>query len=133
MRNSILVILSVLLVLTSANISFAACTNQVIDKEAVINLSDEVNTTKIDAKTRRQQRKEFVQGVREQLRAYRKTAGVAKASQGICVLIAIFLPFIGVLLYEGSLTVNFWISLILSFLFLLPGLIFALLVIFDVV
>lgn len=47
------------------------------------------------------------------------------------VIIAILLPWLGVLLYEGGITSNFWITLLLWFLFYLPGLIYALLVILD--
>lgn len=45
------------------------------------------------------------------------------------VVIAFFIPFLGVLLYEGELTINFWLSLLLTLLFWLPGFIYALIVI----
>lgn len=47
------------------------------------------------------------------------------------VIVAILIPWLGVLLYEGGITSNFWITLLLWFLFYLPGLIYALLVILD--
>lgn len=51
----------------------------------------------------------------------------------LLVIIALFLPWLAVLLYEGSVSSNFWITLLLWFLFYVPGLIYSLLVIFDVI
>lgn len=51
----------------------------------------------------------------------------------ILVILAILLPPLAVFLKEGDLTINFWIDLLLCLLFFLPGIIFALLVVFDVV
>lgn len=45
------------------------------------------------------------------------------------IIVAFFIPFLGVLLYEGSITNHFWISLLLTLLFWLPGFIYAVLVI----
>ena len=50
----------------------------------------------------------------------------------VLVIIALFLPWLAVLLYKGVGT-EFWISLLLWLLFILPGLIYAMLVIFDVI
>ncbi len=49
----------------------------------------------------------------------------------LCAVIAIFIPPLGVILYEQAITINFWIDLILTILFYLPGLIFALIVILS--
>ena len=51
----------------------------------------------------------------------------------ILVILALLLPPLAVFLKEGDLTINFWIDLLLCLLFFLPGIIFALLVVFDVV
>ncbi len=45
------------------------------------------------------------------------------------ILLAIFLPPVAVLVYEGELNNRFWIALLLTLLLLLPGIIYALLVI----
>lgn len=47
----------------------------------------------------------------------------------LLVILAILLPPLAVFLYEGSITINFWISLILTLIFWLPGIIFALVII----
>lgn len=49
----------------------------------------------------------------------------------LLVLITILLPPLGVALYEDGITTNFWIDLLLTLLFYLPGLIFALIIILD--
>ena len=49
--------------------------------------------------------------------------------QLVAVVVAIFLPFLGVLIYEGEVTSHFWIALLLTLLFWLPGFIYALLII----
>lgn len=54
-------------------------------------------------------------------------------NQLIAAIVAIFIPFIGVLIYEGSITSHFWISLLLTLLLYVPGLVYSLLVIFDVI
>ena len=48
----------------------------------------------------------------------------------ICIIFAIFIPPLGVGLHEG-ITTNFWIDLILTLLFYLPGMIFALIVVLS--
>lgn len=50
----------------------------------------------------------------------------------LLVILAILLPWLAVLLYKGIGT-EFWISLLLWFLFVLPGIIYALLVVLDVI
>ncbi|MCB9188801.1 MAG: YqaE/Pmp3 family membrane protein [Flavobacteriales bacterium] len=48
----------------------------------------------------------------------------------LLVIIAFFIPFLAVGLYDG-ITGRFWLSLILTFLFWLPGFIYALIVILE--
>jgi len=45
------------------------------------------------------------------------------------VVLGILLPPLGVYLFEGSITNNFWLDLVLTLFFFLPGIVFALLVI----
>lgn len=47
----------------------------------------------------------------------------------IILIVTIILPPLGVFLYEGDFTTRFWISLILTLLLWLPGLIYSLLVV----
>jgi len=47
------------------------------------------------------------------------------------IVLAVILPFIAVLLKEGRATSRFWISLLLTALFWLPGVIYSLLVVLN--
>ncbi len=49
----------------------------------------------------------------------------------VLIILGIFIPPLAVFLYEGSITNNFWVDLILSLLFWFPGMIFAFLVMFG--
>ncbi len=53
----------------------------------------------------------------------------SQTDQLVCVIVALFLPFLGVYLYQGDITQDFWITLILSLFFYFPGLFYGLYVI----
>lgn len=56
-----------------------------------------------------------------------------KASEvhvAVLIILGIFIPPLAVFLYEGAITNNFWLDLILWFCFILPGVIYAFLVMF---
>ena len=54
-----------------------------------------------------------------------------KTSEVLIAILCIFLPPVGVIVYEDTLTANFWVDLLLTFLLWLPGIIFAFLVCFG--
>ncbi|MGE0561999.1 MAG: YqaE/Pmp3 family membrane protein [Flavobacteriales bacterium] len=54
----------------------------------------------------------------------------AQVNEIVLAILAIFIPPLAVFLFEDSITANFWVDLLLTFLFWLPGIIFAFLVIF---
>ncbi len=49
----------------------------------------------------------------------------------LTIIFAILIPPVGVVLYENKVTTKFWISLLLTFLFWLPGMVYSLLVVTD--
>lgn len=51
----------------------------------------------------------------------------------LLVILALILPPLAVYLHENAINTKFWISLLLTLLFWVPGVIYALLVVFDVV
>jgi uncharacterized membrane protein YqaE (UPF0057 family) len=53
----------------------------------------------------------------------------SQTDQLVCVIVALFLPFLGVYLYQGDITQDFWITLVLSLFFYFPGLFYGLYVI----
>ncbi|AHM58295.1 hypothetical protein D770_00085 [Flammeovirgaceae bacterium 311] len=51
----------------------------------------------------------------------------------LLTIITIFIPPLGVFLHQGEINSRFWISLVLTLLFYVPGLIYSLLVIFNAI
>ena len=74
----------------------------------------------------RAERKAMRKSLREQ---FRGAAAGAAVSTIALIIIAIFIPPLAMLLYEGGLSKRFWISLLLTLLFFLPGLIYTIIVI----
>ena len=54
----------------------------------------------------------------------------AKVDDVVLVILGIFIPPLAVYLYEDAITANFWVDLLLTFIFWIPGIIFAFLVMF---
>jgi len=82
------------------------------------------------------ERKTRIKEVKKVLKEYKadKRAGrAAETDQVLLAILAILLPPLAVYLKEEEVNTKFWISLILTLLFWIPGVIFALLVVFDVI
>ncbi|QHL89346.1 YqaE/Pmp3 family membrane protein [Nibribacter ruber] len=54
-----------------------------------------------------------------------------QATNIIEIIFAILIPPLGVFLHEGELNTRFWVSVLLTLLFVIPGIIYALLVVTD--
>ena len=70
--------------------------------------------------------------VNQQIRTYKKakrSGDDSGVSTLLLVIIAILLPPLAVALHEGGINSRFWIDLLLTLLFYLPGLIYALVII----
>jgi uncharacterized membrane protein YqaE (UPF0057 family) len=84
----------------------------------------------------RHDRKERIKDAKKLLKDYKaeKRAGhKEETDQVLLAILAILLPPLAVYLKEGEVNTKFWISLILTLLFWIPGVIFALLVVFDAI
>lgn len=82
----------------------------------------------------RKDRKARIKEAKGQLRKYKANKRAGKATEQDTVLLAILailLPPLAVYLHQESTNSKFWLSVILSLLFWLPGIIYALLVIFG--
>ena len=69
---------------------------------------------------------------KKELKAYKaeKKAGKEPSTNTLLlVILAILLPPLAVYLHEGEINSKFWISLILTLLFIIPGIIYALIVV----
>lgn len=84
----------------------------------------------------RHERKTRIKDAKKLLKEYRadkRSGRVAETDQVLLAILAILLPPLAVYLKEGEVNSRFWISLILTLLFWIPGVIFALLVVFDAI
>ena len=80
----------------------------------------------------RSERKERIKEIKAQLKEYksqRQSAGKTSTNTLLLVILAILLPPLAVYLHEGVINSKFWIDLILTLLFFLPGVIYALVVV----
>ena len=82
------------------------------------------------------ERKSRIKEVKKLLKEHKADKRAGRAAESDIVLLAILailLPPLAVYLKEEEINSRFWISLILTLLFWIPGVIFALLVVFDAI
>lgn len=80
----------------------------------------------------KKERKERIKEVKKQLKKFKqekKAGNSAKVDTVVLVILAILLPPLAVYLHQGEINSKFWIALLLWFLFILPGVIYALIVV----
>lgn len=93
-------------------------------KEAV----NEFNTL---SKAEKKERVTKVKTAVQQYKANLKNGERIDDNKLLAIIFAILIPPVGVVLYENKVTTKFWISLLLTFIFWLPGMIYSLLVVTD--
>ena len=81
----------------------------------------------------KKERKERVKNVKKEWKQFNKENKKSKVEQVVLIILAILLPPLAVYLHQGEINGKFWISLLLWFLFILPGVIYALLVVTDTI
>lgn len=64
---------------------------------------------------------------------FQREGGAGNISPVLLAIVTIFIPPLGVFLHQGAINTKFWISLVLTLLFYVPGLIYSLLVVFNVI
>ena len=85
------------------------------------------NKSEMTRQERRTTRRALKKDLRQAKRDFRSEA--ASDDLLLLVIVTILIPPLGMYLYEGSATNRFWISLVLTLLFYVPGLIYSLIVI----
>jgi len=94
--------------------------------EVIANAKKEVNSlTKSEKKARIKEAKSHL----KELKAARKAGDKSRVEQIVLIILAIFIPPLAVYLHQGEVNSKFWISLVLTLLFWLPGMIYSLLVV----
>jgi uncharacterized membrane protein YqaE (UPF0057 family) len=86
----------------------------------------------------KKQKREKIKEAKSVLKKYKadKKAGRAADSDTntiLLVILAIFIPPLAVYLHQNEINSKFWISLVLTLLFWVPGVIYSLLVVLDVI
>lgn len=80
----------------------------------------------------RKERKDRIKLAKAEIKNYkamRKDAAEPSTNQLLLVILAILLPPLAVYLHEGTINGKFWLDLILTLLFFIPGVIYALIVV----
>lgn len=83
----------------------------------------------LSGKERKTRIKEAKKAVKQLKAQKRKAAEPLVENQVLLVIITILLPPLGVYLHQGEINSKFWISLLLTLLFYIPGLIYSLVVV----
>ena len=84
----------------------------------------------------KQEKKQRIKDVKKELKVFKKEKKANKsANVEMCLLIvlAILLPPLAVYLHQGEINGKFWLSILFWFLFIIPGIIYALLVVTNTI
>lgn len=117
------------------NFSYAA---MVVPVSSELPLSNEPNPATTNSalsefkNLSKKERKSRIREAKKEIKAFKaaKKAGAEPSTNTLLlVILAILLPPLAVYLHQGEINSKFWISLILTLLFWLPGVIYALIVI----
>lgn len=108
----------------------AAILPPVLDKTEA-QIKEAVNEFNTLTKAEKKERVSKVKITIQQYKANLKNGERIDDDKLLAIIFAILIPPIGVVLYENKVTTKFWISLLLSFIFWIPGVIYSLLVVTD--
>jgi len=117
---------------TKADATASAGKEMVIDNAAVTDAMREFRSlSRVDRKMRIAQAKAALKEFKAQKRLAAKNAAADTPSTNtvLLVILAILLPPLAVGLHEGRINGKFWLDLLLTLLFFLPGVIYALIVV----
>jgi uncharacterized membrane protein YqaE (UPF0057 family) len=83
------------------------------------------------SKAEKKNRISKVKSTIQQYKSNLKNGGNIDDNKLLAIIFAILIPPVGVVLHENQVTTKFWISLLLTFIFWIPGMIYSLLVVTD--
>jgi len=70
-----------------------------------------------------------IKEVKKQVSLFKKEKRTSKVEEIVLIILAVLLPPLAVYLHQGEINSKFWISLLLTLLFFLPGVIYSLIVV----
>lgn len=137
MRKNLLYVFCILIVLPIG--SYAAFglkdnakpTSELSSAPSVSSVKDAMKELKSLSKHERKERINEVKKAMKQYKMDKKAAAETSTNTLLLVILALLLPPLAVYLHQGEINSKFWIDLILSILFFLPGVIYALVVILS--
>jgi uncharacterized membrane protein YqaE (UPF0057 family) len=94
-----------------------------------VSVKDALKEFKNTSRSEKKQRIKAVKATLKEYKANKKAGNEPSTNQLLLVILAILLPPLAVYLHQGEVNTKFWISLLLTLLFWLPGVIYALLVV----
>lgn len=121
------VMLALSTIISSASAAVAP-TLPVTEPEAATAKAAVNEFNKLSGKEKKERLKE-VKKVLKDFKAQKLAGKEPIASQVLQVIFAILIPPVGILLHEGTINSKFWIGLLLTLLFYVPGMIYALIVV----
>ena len=84
----------------------------------------------------KQERKQRIKDVKKEFKVFKKEKRANKSARVdmvLLIILAILLPPLAVYLHQGEINGKFWLSILLWFCFIIPGVIYALLVVTDTI
>lgn len=113
---------------TATNSSTATSSKEVVIDDAVVN--DAMSQFKSLSRVERKMRLQEVKAKMKEFKANKATAQPSTNTL-LLVILALLLPPLAVYLHEGAINGKFWLNLILTLLFFIPGVIHALIVVLS--
>jgi len=131
MRKILVLFIATFIIISSSFSTNAA--SSVVPPPGTLPSKEEVKTAIAELKgVSKSERKERTKEIRSAIKTYKadKKAGKEPSTNTLLlVILAILLPPLAVYLHEGVINGRFWLSLLLTILFWLPGVIYALIVV----
>ena len=84
----------------------------------------------------KQEMKQRIKDVKKELKVFKKekkTNKSANVEMWLLIVLAILLPPLAVYLHQGEINTKFWLSILFWFLFIIPGIVYALLVVTNTI
>jgi uncharacterized membrane protein YqaE (UPF0057 family) len=138
MRKNLLVFALAILMIAPASVRAASTTTdaaevakEVTNEPAIGTIQDAMKEFRSLSKKDRKERLSLAKEQMKQFKAEKNASEPQLENTFLLVLITILLPPLGVYLHEGEINTKFWISLLLTLLFYVPGLIYSLIVVLS--
>ena len=132
MRKYLYAVLAILIVTTSSNSSFASvivpAPKSIVEPDPATVKAAVAGFNSLSHKEKREKIRDAKKELKE-YRAAKKAGNEPSTNTLLLVILAILLPPLAVYLHEGEINNRFWISLLLTLLFWLPGVIYALIIV----